>query len=377
MIKSLNEFVDKNREEIIEMIRTMVNMDTATEYKEGVDLLGDYLANKFSCLGFEVAKDYQKEYGNHIICRMKGKGKNTLVLGHFDTALPKGSTIERPFRIDGNKGYGPGTADMKSGIAAAYYAIKGIIENTNIKPNMTVIINSDEEPGSPTSRHVIWKEAENAARCFIMEGNTYNSITTERKGVGIFTFKCKGKAAHAGENLDKGRNAIIEMSKKILALSELNNCRKGVTVNVGVIEGGTYPYVVAEEAVIKVDCRISNKEDGNMLKSKFDELVSKRYIDDVITSWSGNFHREPMEKTPETEELVTLVKETGAELGITINESASGGASDGNLTSAMGVPSICSMGPEGYGCHSENEYVVIDSIFERTKLFAQVLCKLY
>jgi glutamate carboxypeptidase len=376
MIESLNKFIDNKRDEIIGMLETMVNMDTASEYKEGVDLLGDYLAEKFAGLGFEIEKDPQQQYGDHIICKMNGEGPNTLIIGHFDTALPKGTPKERPFRVEGNKGYGPGTADMKSGIVATYYAIKAILDNTDIKPNITVILNSDEEPGSPTSRHVIWREAKHAARCFIMEGGSFGSVTTERKGVGIFTFKCKGKAAHAGAEPEKGRSAIIELGHKIVELSALNDYEKGITVNVGVINGGTYPYVIAEEAAAEVDCRIPTKADGDMLIAKFNEIAANSHVDGVTTEWTGSFHRGPMEKTPETEKLITLVKEVGTELGLTIGELASGGASDGNLTSAMGVPSICGMGPEGYGYHGVDEYVEIESVFERTKLLAQVLYRL-
>ncbi|MBA7576315.1 Carboxypeptidase G2 [subsurface metagenome] len=209
-----------------------------------------------------------------------------------------------------------------------------------------------------------------------MEGNVGGSITTERKGVGIFTFTCKGKAAHAGAEPENGRNAIIEMGHKIIELSALNDFDRGVTVNVGVINGGTFPYVIAEEATAKVDCRIPTKEDGKKLIVKFNEIVLSNHVDGVITEWTGNFHRGPMEKMPETEKFIAIVKETGEELGLSISECMSGGASDGNLTSAVGIPTICGMGPEGYGCHSEDEYVEIESIFERTKLLAQVLCSL-
>lgn len=157
---------------------------------------------------------------------------------------------------------------MKSGIVVTYFAIKSILENSEVKPNITVVLNTDEEPGSPTSRHVIWREAEKAERCFIMEGNVGGSITTERKGVGIFTFTCKGKAAHAGAEPENGRNAIIEMDHKIIELSALNDFDRGVAVNVGVINGGTFPYVIAEEAIAKVDCRIPTKEDGIKTDSK-------------------------------------------------------------------------------------------------------------
>jgi len=373
MINSLNQFVDKNRDEIISMLEIMVNMDSASEFKEGVDALGNCLAEKFASLGFEIEKNPQDFYGDHIICKLKGGGSNTLIIGHFDTALPQGTPRRRPFKIEDNKGFGPGAADMKSGIVATYFAIKSILENTDVKPNITVILNTDEEPGSPTSRHVIWREAEKATRCFIMEGGVFGSITTERKGVGIFTFNCKGKAAHAGAEPEKGQSAIIEMGHKIIELSALNDFDSGVTINVGVINGGTFPYVIAEEATAKVDCRIPTKEDGEKLIAKFNEIAANNHVDGVITEWTGNFHREPMKKTPETEKLIALVKETGEELGLSISEHMSGGASDGNLTSAMSIPTICGMGPEGYGSHGEDEYVEIESIFERTKLLAQVL----
>ncbi len=377
MTVGINEFIDKNRDNMIDMLETMVNMDSASEYKEGADLLGDYLAGKFSKLGLEVSKDPQDKYGDHVICKMKGYGPKTLIIGHFDTALPKGTPSERPFKLEGNKGHGPGAADMKSGIVATYYALKAILENTAKRPNITIILNSDEEPGSPTSRDVIHREAKDAARCFIMEGNEGGTVVTERKGVGIFTFECKGRASHAGSEPEKGRSAIVEMGKKIIDISKLNDFEKGITVNVGVIEGGTYPYVVAEHAMAKVDCRIPTKADGDYIVAKFNEIAAESQIDGVVTKWTGNFHRGPMEKTKETEKMVAMVQETASDLGFTIKERKGAGASDGNLTSAIGVPTICGMGPEGYGCHSVDEFVNIESIFERTKLLAQILYKLY
>lgn len=361
---------------MLSLLEALVNIDTASDNKEGADILGNLLYQQFADQGFVIERNHQDYYGDHIICKLNSLGSNTLIIGHFDTALPKGSVKERPFKIVGDKAYGPGVVDMKAGIVATLFAVKSLLKTTDVKPNITIIFNSDEEPGSPTSRNVIQKEALRASRCFIMEGSSPNSIVTERKGVGIFTFKCKGVAAHAGSDPENGRSAIIEMGHKILELSALSDLKRGVSVNVGVVNGGTYPYVIAEEAVAKVDCRIPTKEDGNFLINKFSQLVKMSHVEDVITEWDGSFHRPPMEKGPGTIQLLKQVSEMGTELGLTLREKKSGGASDGNLTSAFGVPTICGMGPEGDGCHGPNEYVNIQSIFERTKLLAQALYKL-
>ena len=160
----LNEYLEGKKGEMLNLLEQMVNMDSASENKAGADALGDFLAQKFESIGFKVEKDPQKEYGDHVICKMAGTGANTLLIGHFDTALPEGTAAERPFKIEGNRGYGPGSADMKAGIVAAFFAIKSMLETTEVKPNVTVILNSDEEPGSPTSRKVIHQEAAKAER---------------------------------------------------------------------------------------------------------------------------------------------------------------------------------------------------------------------
>ena len=377
MNEDINNFINSRKAEILSVLEKIVNMDSASDYKKGADVTGDFLSQKFLEIGLEIEKVPQKYYGNHIVFRLKGKGDNTLIIGHFDTALPQGSPELRPFKIIGNKGYGCGVADMKAGIIATLYALKSILETTKLKPNITIILNSDEEPGSPTSREIILKEAPKATRAFIMEPGRDNSIITRRKGVGIFTFSTKGVAAHAGAEPEKGCNAIVELGHMILALSRLNDHKRGITVNVGVIEGGTYPYVVAEEATAKVDCRIPTKKDGEYLKAKFDEIVKVNKVKGVKRSWQGDFHRPPMEKIENTSKLLKIINNIAEELRIPVKEASSGGASDGNLSSSKGVVTIDGMGPVGAGFHGTEEYVEIDSIFERTKLLAQTLFEIY
>lgn len=377
MGSNINNFIDSKKDDILTTLGTLVNLDSATFYKKGVDIAGDFLSQKFLETGFDIERIPQKDYGDHLLCKFKGQGDNTLIIGHFDTALPQGCPKLRPFKIIGNKGYGCGVADMKAGVIATLYAIKSILETTELRPNITVILNSDEEPGSPTSRDVIFQEAPKAARAFIMEPGEHHSIITHRKGVGIFTFFTKGIAAHAGAEPEKGRSAIIEMGHMILDLSRLNDFERGITVNVGVISGGTYPYVVAEEASAKVDCRIPTKKDGEYLKEKFDEIIGNSKIKGVKRSWQGDFHRPPMEKVENTDQLLQIINNIAEELAIPIKESSTGGASDGNLTSSRNIITIDGMGPSGSGFHGPDEYVEINSVFERTKLLAQTLNSIY
>lgn len=378
-MNNLNAFIEDNRDKIVSILETIVNIDSATENIDGVNCLGKLLASEFEALGFDIEKYKQTDYGDHIICRLLGQGKNTLIIGHLDTALPAGTAKQTPFRIVDGRGYGPGTADMKSGLVVALYAIKALLDTTSIKPNLTIILNTDEEPGSPTSRVIIEREALRANCAFIMEGSRDNMVVTRRKGVGIFTFKCQGVAAHAGVDPDKGRSAIVELGSLIQDLYALNDAdpKEGVTINVGVIKGGTHPYVVAEYAEAIVDCRIPSVEDGHDLLKSFEALRRKTCVNGVSRTWSGTFHRPPMESSEASKRLFNLVQEVGKELGILVKEGYSGGASDGNLTSAMGVPTLCGMGPEGCGEHGPEEYVLLESIFDRTKLFANVLYCLY
>jgi glutamate carboxypeptidase len=374
MNKDINNFINNSKEEILSVLEEVVNMDSVTEYKEGVNAVGNFLGHKFLEIGLKVEKVPQEKYGDHVICRLKGEGDNTLVVGHFDTALPKGSPKKRPFKIIGNRAYGCGIADMKGGIIVALYAIKSILKTTETRPNITVFLNSDEENGSTTSLEKILIEASKASRVFIMEPGENGSIITRRKGIGVFTFKTKGAAAHAGAEPEKGCNAIVELAHMILDLSRLNDYERGITVNVGEIEGGTYTYVVPEEATTKVDFRIPTEEDGVYLKNRFNEITNISQAKGVKRSWKGDFHRKPMKKSTE---LFEFVNEIGSELRIPIKDGSTGSCSDGNSTSAMGIPTLDGMGPVGAGFHGPKEYVEIDSIFDRTKLLAQTLYKIY
>lgn len=213
MNEDINNFINNNKEEILSVLEKIVNMDSTTEYKERADAVGNFLSQKFSEIELEVEKIHQENYGDHVICRLKDEGDSTLIIGHFDTALPKGTPKNRPFKIKGNRGYGCSIADMKVGIIASIFAIKSILEITEIRTNITVILNSNKEPGSPTSREIIKGEASKAAWAFIMEPGRNGSIVTQRKGVGIFTFKTKEVAAHAGSEPEKGCNAIVELGQ--------------------------------------------------------------------------------------------------------------------------------------------------------------------
>ena len=352
-------------------------MDSASENIEGINQLAKYIEKRFKEAGLSAYRERLENGGDIVICQHESSGPKTLILGHFDTALPMGSVKENPFCIKGDKAYGPGVYDMKAGIAATLYAIQALFEN-GVQPNLLIIWNCDEETGSHFSRKTIAQLAQGASRCFVMEtGEKDGGIVTSRKGVGVFSIWTKGISAHAGAAPEKGRSAIEEICYKALAVQKLSDPAAGIFANVGVISGGTAPSIIPEKAAIEVDIRISKQESTETLTERIRSITENNIVADVRSGWSGEFHRLPMEKTVEAQELFNTLLEQAKEMGVELHEATSGGASDANLTSAMNIPTLCGMGPEGDHAHTNEEYLDLASLFVRTELLARFLRKLY
>lgn len=374
---NINAYISSHKDDMICMLRDLVEIDSASENIEGINQLARYLETRFKEAGLSVSRERQENGGDIVICQLNGSGKKTLVLGHFDTALPMGSVKENPFYIKEGKAYGPGVYDMKAGIVATLYAIQALLEN-GIQPNLLLIWNCDEETGSHFSRKTIARLAQGASRCLVMEtGEKDGGIVTSRKGVGVFSICAKGIPAHAGAAPEKGRSAIEEICYKALAIQKLTNPANGIFANVGVISGGTSPSIIPEKAAIEVDVRISKRESSVTLTNQIKSIAESNFVPGVCSEWSGEFHRLPMEKTKETQTILDILLEQAREMGIELHEAASGGASDANLTSAMNIPTLCGMGPEGDHAHTKEEYLDLPTLFVRTELLARFLMKLY
>jgi glutamate carboxypeptidase len=373
MTEKISGYIENKKSEMLDLIQTLVNIDSGSSFKAGVDRVGHILSDALEKEGFSIEIIKQAEYGNHIVAKKAGKGKGRILLvGHMDTVFPEGTAKERPFTVRGNRAYGPGVNDMKSGLASLLYAIKALYSECSSEIGaITVVLNGDEEVGSPTSRPIIEEEAKKVDAVFIVEpGQPTGAIVTRRKGVGIFKLQITGRSAHAGNNPADGISAIEELAHKIIELHKLSDLDSGVTVNVGIIGGGSRRNVVADQAFADIDLRIKTKEQGEEMLKRLHEIADKPNLPGVKISLTGGINRPPMMKTQGTELLYTLVKEAGKMIGLDLNEAFPGGASDGNFTAALGIPTIDAMGPVGGFSHSDKEYLEIEKVTERCKLLA-------
>jgi glutamate carboxypeptidase len=300
-----------------------------------------------------------------------------LGVGHSDTVWPLGTLKTMPWRESGGRLWGPGVLDMKAGLAFFIYAAKALRE-LDIPANRKVVllVVSDEETGSRTSRVITEAEACNSNAALILEPGTGldGKLKTARKGIGTYTVNVQGRASHAGVDFTSGASAILEAARQVERIAAFTDLERGITVNPGVISGGTRTNVVAAEAHIEVDARIARREDAAILDQKFRALqaIDKRCSVTVV----GGLNRPPMERTEAIAHLFRKAKTIGTELGLELEESSTGGGSDGNFTAALGVPTLDGLGAVGEGAHAQNESILIDRIADRTALLAGLLAGL-
>jgi glutamate carboxypeptidase len=361
-------------------LERLVNIDCGTYTPDGVDEIGRWTARFLGELGAEVdvRPDPEGRFGKTVVATFHGRadGPRVLLIGHMDTVFDVGTAASRPFRIDDGVAYGPGVTDMKSGLLAGLYALKAITDELDGLPfeRLTFIANPDEEVGSPSSRDHIRAAAADADVCLVLECARANGdIVSARKGILDTRLSVHGRAAHAGVEPEKGRSAILEAARLIRELHGLNGRWPGVTVNVGKIAGGTRPNVVAERCDLEVDVRSTTAEGLVEVESAIRELAAAPEVEDttieanVMVSWL------PMEKLERSGRLVEHAKSIADRLGFTVNDTSTGGASDANTTSGMGVPTLDGLGPIGGNDHAPAEYLDVESIVPRTTMLAGLL----
>jgi glutamate carboxypeptidase len=296
-----------------------------------------------------------------------------LVIGHYDTVWPVGTINDRPFTVDGNILRGPGVFDMKGGLVQLILAIKTLHE-LDLKPTLTPIIfvNADEEIGSRTSTRYIRALAKLADRALVLEPalGEQGSIKTERKGIGRFTITVYGKAAHAGLDPESGASAILELSHVIQKLFAMNDADKGITVNVGTVDGGVQPNVIAAHSTAVIDVRVPTIADGNRVEKLIHALQPE--VPGVCLRIDGAIGRPSMESTPRNEALWEHTRRIGVQLGIELSRSKVGGGSDGNTTSQF-TATLDGLGPVGHGAHAKREFLYVDKTLERAALLTMLL----
>jgi glutamate carboxypeptidase len=353
------------------LLERMVMMESPSFEKQLVDAFGRFVANEFSGIGGRVEIVPEERFGNHLVIRFgQDDAPPTLLLGHIDTVFPSGEIEKRPFRVEGDRATGPGVFDMKGGILLIWMALRNLQQSRNV----TVLLTSDEEVGSNASRPLIEREAMRAKAVLVLEPSLPGgTLKTARKGVGRFTVKAMGRAAHAGIDPSKGINAIEEIAHQVIKLQRMSNLSRGTTVTVGVIKGGTRSNVVPAEVVVEIDVRITSMEEAERVGTEIRALSPE--LPGARLEVRGSINRPPMERNADTVRLFEIAKKIAAEIGFELQEGSTGGASDGNLTSALGIPTLDGLGPIGDGAHATDEYIEISSLPQRVALLEGLIKK--
>jgi len=360
-----------------ELLERLVLSESPSQDPESLAQMLELLSDAFQQRRFHPRILPGKESGGMLLAMPDGRPRHRphqLILGHCDTVWPIGTLETMPARTEDGTFWGPGSYDMKAGLVQGLFAIEALAAaGTNSLPVTPVfLINSDEEIGSHESTRVITRLARGADRCFVLEPSLgpEGDLKTARKGVGRFTITVRGKAAHAGLDPGKGASAILELSHIIQKLFALNDPEKGITVNVGTIDGGLSPNVIAPESKASVDVRVPTQEDAEHIEKIIHAIRAETPGTEVEIE--GSVRRPPMERTPGNQRLWQLAKRGAKELGIQIEQAAAGGGSDGNTTSQL-IPTLDGLGAVGAGAHALNEHLVLDKMVERSALLARLL----
>ena len=368
------------REQMVSTIRDLVEIESPSDNKAAVDRVAEAVAEKFSRLGGEIRFHRAKDFGSHLQVNFGGRSaKPVLLLGHYDTVYPLGTLAKMPCRVAGNKLTGPGVLDMKSGIALMLHALAALQEwhaegwhGVLLRP-VTVLLVSDEEVGSSSSRAITEALAKRAAAVLVLEPSygREGAVKTARKGVGDYLLKVTGKAAHAGLDFEKGVNAIRELARQIERVSGFTDLKKGLTVNVGVVSGGSRTNVVPAEAAAQIDVRIARLKDAAGIDKKMRKL--RPFDRRCKVEIKGGINRPPMERTAGVAALYRQAAAIARELGWKLGEAAVGGGSDGNFTAGLGIPTLDGLGGVGDGAHATHEHILISELPRRAALIAGLI----
>jgi glutamate carboxypeptidase len=361
---------------LLNLIRKLVRAESSSDAKAAVDACIALAAAQAKALGGRVKLHRQQGFGDVLEARFGPKPKagvwgRILLLGHLDTVWPLGSLESMPCRLSEGRLWGPGTLDMKGGVAMALTSLEMLAEANLLRREIVLLLNGDEEVGSPASRPIIERIARECGAVYVLEPAQGFAYKTARKGVGDWKIAVTGVAAHAGADFEKGANAIRELARAIETVSAWTDLKRGLTVSVGKIGGGTKSNVIPAEAWAEVDVRIARGADGPRIERKFAAL--KAANPRCTLTVTGGIKRPPMQRSRGTVRLYRKARELARELGFTLDEAAAGGGSDGNFTAALGIPTLDGMGAVGEGAHARHESVIVEHLAPRTALLAGML----
>jgi len=370
-------YFEERRDAMIETTRQLVEVESPSDNKTAVDRLGSLLAGRFEKLGGHSKFHKVQDFGNHLQVDFPGRrgGKPVLLLGHFDTVYPFGTLANMPCKITDGKLTGPGALDMKSGIAMMLHSIEALRDwHSDALPRpVTVLLVTDEEVGSDSSRRITESLARNSSAVLVLEPSfgTSGAVKTARKGVGEYVIEVTGVAAHSGLDFEKGESAILELARQILEIPKFIDKKRGLTLNVGLIKGGTRVNVIPGSATATLDVRVTSMKDAAEVEKRLRSLnVFNKKCKVAI---KGGVNRPPMERNKGVRSLFDQASTIAQQLGWKLEEAAVGGGSDGNFTAGLGIPTLDGMGGVGDGAHATHEYISTTELPRRTALLAQMI----
>ena len=361
---------------MVETTGQMVDIESPTDNKAAVDRLGRWLAQKFEALGGHSKFHRVADFGDHLQIDFPGRDRRppVLLLGHLDTVYPLGTLASMPRREASGRLSGPGVLDMKSGITLMLYALDALRDQGGTLPRaVNVLLVSDEEVGSDSSRRITEELAKRSAAVFVLEPSfgLQGAVKTARKGVGEYLLRVTGKAAHAGLDFEKGESAILELSRQLLRVAEFTDRKRGVTLSPGLISGGTRVNVIPAEASASIDVRVIRMSDAAVIDRKMRAL--KPFHRQCKLQLSGGVNRPPLERNKAVAELFRVASDLARQIGWKLQEASVGGGSDGNFTAALGIPTLDGLGGVGDGAHATHEFITTAELPKRAALLAGLI----
>jgi glutamate carboxypeptidase len=376
----ITEWLASQKEAMLALLTEVVNMDSGSYDKAGVDAVGKRFVRFFEEQGLLATLEAHETFGNAIHIRLDDKPTNErpiVLMGHRDTVFPKGEAGRRPFRIEGSRAYGPGVCDMKAGLVMNAFVLAAFKRFGGAPAPLAGLITSDEEIASPSSRPII-ERVGREARCVLNSepGRPSGNVVTARKGGVFLAFEITGKAAHSGGNFDKGISAIGEMAHKIVAMHELTDQPRGITVNVGLVKGGQSVNTTAPSAEGQIDLRYVKPEQRSAMLAALQKIIDTPTVPGTTARLEIKGEFLPVTQTPQAEELFSCYQAAAADAGLKVAGEFTGGCADSGFTAAVGCPTLCGVGPVGGSAHTPEEYLEVDSVVPRAQAMALAILRL-
>jgi glutamate carboxypeptidase len=374
-MREVLRFCESQRRWAVDMLRALAALESPSTDKTAVDRCGAEIARQLTAMGGRVDRLSRAETGDHLLTEFGCGDRQVLVLCHFDTVWDVGQLQRMPIVEADGRLHGPGVYDMKGGLVIAMLALRAVTElGLDARRRIVLLCTTDEEIGSASSREAIEDEARRSDAVLVLEpALPGGAVKTSRKGVGVFDLVIEGIPAHAGAEPGRGASAITELARQVLALQALRDEGRGISVNVGVVSGGTRSNVVAERATAEIDVRVAALGDAREIEAAIRAV--RPHDPRTRITIGGGINRPPMERTPGVAALYGVARSVAADLGFPLDEGGTGGASDGNFTAALGLPTLDGLGAEGDGAHAITEHVLVDSLPRRAALLAGILLR--